>query len=66
MRSVVQRAPANAKSQERVRRAATNSLGYKTLVGAQMRYADQDRTGWPVAMLGFCTGVLQRLPRASR
>ncbi len=30
-------------------------LGYKTLVGAQMRYAVHDRDGWPLAMLGFST-----------
>ena len=28
-------------------------LGYKTLVGAQMRYAVHDRDGGPLAMLGF-------------
>ena len=28
-------------------------LGYKTLVGTQMRYAVHDRNGWPLAMLGF-------------
>ena len=32
-------------------------LGYKTLVGAQMRYAVQDRNGWPLAMLGFSTAA---------
>ncbi|MCY4646306.1 MAG: DUF4338 domain-containing protein, partial [Gammaproteobacteria bacterium] len=30
-------------------------LGYKTLVGAQMRYAVHDRDGRPLAMLGFST-----------
>ena len=41
-------------------------LGYKTLVGAQMRYAVHDRDGWPLAMLGFSTAawklVRRRLP----
>ena len=32
-------------------------LGFKTLVGAQMRYAVHDRNGWPVAMLGFSTAA---------
>ena len=32
-------------------------LGYKTLVGAQMRYAVHDRDGWPIAMLGFSTAA---------
>ena len=32
-------------------------LGYKTLVGAQMRYAVHDRNGWPIAMLGFSTAA---------
>ena len=32
-------------------------LGYRTLVGAQMRYAVHDRDGWPVAMLGFSTAA---------
>ena len=32
-------------------------LGYKTLVGAQMRYAVHDRNGWPLAMLGFSTAA---------
>ena len=32
-------------------------LGYKTLVGAQMRYAVHDRHGAPVAMLGFSTAA---------
>ena len=30
-------------------------LGYKTLVGAQMRSAVHDHNGWPLAMLGFAT-----------
>ena len=30
-------------------------LGYKILVGAQMRYAVHDHNGWPLAMLGFST-----------
>ena len=38
-------------------------LGYKTLVGAQMRYAVHDRDGWPVAMLGFSTAAWKLAPR---
>ncbi len=38
-------------------------LGYKTLVGAQMRYAVRDRDGWPVAMLGFSTAAWKLAPR---
>ena len=38
-------------------------LGYKTLVGAQMRYAVHDRNGWPVAMLGFSTAARRLAPR---
>ena len=38
-------------------------LGYKTLVGAQMRYAVQDRNGWPLAMLGFSTAAWKLAPR---
>ena len=38
-------------------------LGYKTLVGAQMRYAVHDRNGWPVAMLGFPTAAWKLAPR---
>ena len=37
-------------------------LGYKTLVGAQMRAA-HDRNGWPVAMLGFSTAAWKLAPR---
>ena len=40
-------------------------LGYKTLVGAQMRYAVHDRNGWPVAMLGFSTAAWKLAPRDS-
>ena len=40
-------------------------LGYKTLVGAQMRYAVHDRNGWPVAMLGFSTAAWRLAPRDS-
>ena len=39
-------------------------LGYKTLVGAQMRYAVHDRDGSPLAMLGFSTAAW-RLARAT-
>ena len=38
-------------------------LGYKTPVGAQMRYAVHDRNGWPVAMLGFSTAAWKLAPR---
>ena len=38
-------------------------LGYKTLVGAQMRYAVHDRNGWPVTMLGFSTAAWKLAPR---
>ncbi len=38
-------------------------LGYKTLVGAQMRYAVHDRNGWPLAMLGFSTAAWSLAPR---
>ena len=38
-------------------------LGYKTLVGAQMRYAIHDRDGWPLALLGFSTAAWKLAPR---
>ena len=38
-------------------------LGYKTLVGAQMRYAVYDRDGWTLAMLGFSTAARKLAPR---
>ena len=38
-------------------------LGYRTLVGAQMRYAVHDRDGRPIAMLGFSTGARKLAPR---
>ena len=38
-------------------------LGYKTLVGAQMRYAVYDRDGWPSGMLGFSTAARKLAPR---
>ena len=38
-------------------------LGYKTLVGAQMRYAVHDRSGRPLAMLGFSTAAWKLAPR---
>ena len=38
-------------------------LGYKTLVGAQMRYAVHDRDGRPIAMLGFSTAARKLAPR---
>lgn len=38
-------------------------LGYKTLVGAQMRYAVHDRNGRPIAMLDFSTAAWALAPR---
>ena len=38
-------------------------LGYKTLVGAQMRYAVHARDGAPLAMLGFSTAAWKLAPR---
>ncbi len=38
-------------------------LGYRTLVGAQMRYAVHDRDGRPIAMLGFSTAARKLAPR---
>ena len=38
-------------------------LGYKTLVGAQMRYAVHDRNGAPLVMLGFSTAAWKLAPR---
>ena len=38
-------------------------LGYKTLVGAQMRYAVHDRDNRPIAMLGFSTAARKLAPR---
>ena len=38
-------------------------LGYKTLVGAQMRYAVHDRDGWPLAMLGVSTAAWKLVRR---
>ena len=38
-------------------------LGYKTLVGAQMRYAVHARDGAPLAMLGFSTAAWSLAPR---
>ena len=38
-------------------------LGYKTLVGARMRYAVHDRDGGPIAMLGFSTAAWKLAPR---
>ena len=37
--------------------ARCHYLGYKTLLGTQMRYAVRDRNGWPTAMLGFSTAA---------
>ncbi len=38
-------------------------LGYKTLVGAQMRYAVHAKDGTPLAMLGFSTAAWTLAPR---
>ncbi len=38
-------------------------LGYKTLVGAQMRYVVLARDGTPLAMLGFSTAAWRLAPR---
>ena len=38
-------------------------LGYKTLVGAQMRYTVQDRNAAPLALLGFSTAAWKTAPR---
>ena len=38
-------------------------LGYKTLVGAQMRYAVHAADGTPLAMLGFSTAAWKLAPR---
>ena len=43
--------------------ARYHDLGYKTLVGAQMRYAVHDRNGWPLAILGFSTAAWKLAPR---
>ena len=43
--------------------ARDHYLGYKTLVGAQMRYAVHDRDGSPLAMLGFSTAAWKLAPR---
>ena len=43
--------------------ARNHYLGYKTLVGAQMRYAVHDRDGRPLAMLGFSTAACKLAPR---
>ncbi|MCY3595982.1 MAG: DUF4338 domain-containing protein [Rhodospirillales bacterium] len=40
-------------------------LGYKTLVGAQMRYTVHARDGTPLAMLGFSTAAWRLAPRDS-
>ena len=37
-------------------------LGYKTLVGAQMRYAVHDHNGWHLAMLGLLNRRLEARP----
>ena len=40
-------------------------LDCKTLVGAQMRYAVDDRDGWPFTMLGFVAAARKVAPRDS-
>ena len=40
-------------------------LDCKTLVGAQMRYAVDDRDGWPITMLGFVAAARKVAPRDS-
>ena len=40
-------------------------IGYKTLVGEQMRYAVHDRYGRPLAVLGFSTTAWKLAPRDS-
>ena len=42
--------------------ARYHSLGYKILVGAQMRYAVHDCDGGPRAMLGFSTAAWKLAP----
>ena len=37
-------------------------LGYKILVGAQMRYASHERNGWPLARPGFSTTAWTLVP----
>ncbi|MCY4030252.1 MAG: DUF4338 domain-containing protein [Acidobacteria bacterium] len=43
--------------------ARYHSLGYKTLVGAQMRYTVHAHDGTPLAMLGFSTAAWRLAPR---
>ena len=43
--------------------ARYHNLGYKTRVGAQMRYAVNDRNGWPLAKIGFATAAWNLAPR---
>ena len=43
--------------------ARYHDLGYKTLVGARMRYVVHDQKGWPLAMLGFSTAAWKHAPR---
>ena len=61
MRAVVHSTPEGRLWNEFV--ARYHYLGYKTLVGAQMRYAVHDRNGWPLAMLGFSTAAWKLAPR---
>lgn len=42
--------------------ARYHHLGYKTLVGAQMRYTIHDRNSWPLAMFGFSTAAWKFAP----
>ena len=43
--------------------AAHHYLGYTPLTGAQMRYAAYDRSGCPLAMLGFAAAAWHLAPR---
>ena len=38
------------------------SIGYTTLLGAQVRYALHDRNGRPLAMIGFSTAAWKLAP----
>ena len=60
LRTVAGRTPQGSLWNEFV--ARHHYLGYKTLVGAQMRYAVHDRHGHPLAMLGFSTAAWSLAP----
>jgi len=61
MRIVTRNTPEGALWNEFV--ARYHYLGYKPLVGAQMRYMVLDRSSNPVAMLGFSTAAWKLAPR---